>query len=419
MFRKILRIFTIPELRRKVLFVLAILLVFRVAAAIPVPGIDPERLAAFFSGNQLFGLLNIFSGGALENLSIVMLGVGPYITASIILQLLTMIFPRLKELYEETEQGRRQFNQYTRYLSVPLAALQGYGLLLLFQNERIITHLGVAGLLGNIVVVTAGTLLLMWLGELISEKGIGNGISLLIFAGIIASIPQSLRQAYFSYTPAELPLYVAFLGVAVAVVAGIVFINDAERPIPITYAKRVRGMRMYGGVATYLPLRVNQAGVIPIIFALSILLFPGTIGAFLARADSQVLQGIAGWLNGLFRNQSIYGAFYFILVVVFTYFYTSITFDPKTISSNIQKNGGFVPGIRPGSPTTAFLSYVMNRITLAGALFLGLIAVLPILLQGSTGLSAITIGGTSILIVVAVVLETRKQIEAQLSLYEY
>lgn len=419
MFRRIFRIFIIPELRRKVLFVAAMLVVFRIAATIPVPGIDHARLESFFQGSQLLGLLNIFSGGALENLSIVMLGVGPYITASIILQLLTMVFPRLKELYEETEQGRRQFNQYTRYLTVPLAMLQGYGLLALFQSQQILPSLTLGQTISNIIVVTAGTMFLVWIGELISEKGLGNGTSLLIFAGIITGIPQAIRQAYFSYTPDQLPLYAAFIFIMALVVAGVVFINEAERPIPITYAKRVRGNRIYGGVATYLPLRVNQAGVIPIIFALSLLLFPSTIATFIAQAKNPTLQGIARALEGFLRNQFIYGILYFALVVGFTYFYTAITFDPKTISSNIQKQGGFVPGIRPGTPTTQFFSYVMNRIVLAGAVFLGIIAVLPIILQGSTGISAITISGTSVLIVVAVVLETRKQVEAQLSLYEY
>lgn len=419
MFRRLFRIFTIPELRRKLLFVVAMLVIFRIAATIPIPGIDRLRLASFFQGSQLLGLLNIFSGGALENLSIVMLGVGPYITASIILQLLTMVFPRLKELYEETEQGRRQFNQYTRYLTVPLAMLQSYGLLALFQSQHVLPALTLGQTLTNVIIATAGTMFLVWIGELISEKGLGNGTSLLIFAGIITDIPQAIRRAYFAYTPDQLPLYVAFIFIMALVVAGVVFINEAERPIPITYAKRVRGNRIYGGVATYLPLRVNQAGVIPIIFALSLLLFPSTIATFLTHATNPTLQRIAHSLEGLLRNQFVYGILYFILVVGFTYFYTAITFDPKTISSNIQKQGGFVPGIRPGTPTTQFFSYVMNRIVLAGAVFLGVIAILPIILQGSTGISAITIKGTSILIVVAVVLETRKQIEAQLSLYEY
>jgi preprotein translocase subunit SecY len=419
MLRRIFRIFTIPELRRKVIFVAGMLVIFRIAATIPIPGIDQTRLASFFQGSQLLGLLNIFSGGALENLSIVMLGVGPYITASIILQLLTMVFPKLKELYEETEQGRRQFNQYIRYLTVPLAMLQAYGLLALFQSQHILPRLTLGQTITNLIIATAGTMFLVWIGELISEKGLGNGTSLLIFAGIIAGIPQAIRQAFLAYTPDQLPLYAAFIFIMALVVAGVVFINEAERPIPITYAKRVRGNRMYGGVATYLPLRVNQAGVIPIIFALSLLLFPSTVAAFIARVENQTLQSIARSLENILQNQLVYGILYFILVVGFTYFYTAITFDPKTISANIQKQGGFVPGIRPGTPTTQFFSYVMNRIVLAGAIFLGIIAVLPIILQGSTGLSAITVSGTSVLIVVAVILETRKQIEAQLSLYEY
>ncbi|MBI2587774.1 preprotein translocase subunit SecY [Candidatus Azambacteria bacterium] len=420
MWKKIKLLFTIPDLRKKIFFILALLVLFRLGAAIPVPGVDPERLRAFFAGNQIFGLLNIFSGGALDNLSILMLGVGPYITASIIMQLLTMIFPKIKELYhEEGEAGRAKFNQYTRYLTVPLAALQAFGFLTLLQNQQILEPLGGFGFLTNIVVVTAGTMFLMWLGELITEKGIGNGVSLIIFAGIIASLPQSARQLIATYDPSQIPTYLGFLAAAILVVGGVVIITEGQRKIPVAYAKRIRGMRLYGGVSSHLPLRVNQAGVIPIIFALSILLFPQMLSQIFSAVHVPVLTRLAQAAATFFANPWWYGIFYFLLVALFTYFYTAVTFDPKSIAENVQKAGGYVPGIRPGGPTAEFLSKILNRITLFGALFLGSIAVLPSIVQGATGLQALTIGGTALLIVVSVVFETMKQVEAQLVMREY
>ncbi len=420
MLEKLRLIFKDRELRGKILFILGILALFRVAAALPIPGVDPSRLKAFFEGNQFFGLLNIFSGGALDNLSIVMLGVGPYITASIIMQLLTMIIPRLKEMYqEEGESGRKKFNQYSRLLTVPLAILQGFGLLILLERQGVIEQLGLAERFINIAVVTAGSVLLMWLGELISEYGIGNGISILIFSGIVASIPSAIQQTLFSFSVSQLPIILGFLVAGLVIIAGVVIISEGERPIPVSYAKRIRGMRVYGGVSTHLPLRVNQAGVIPIIFALSILLFPQMIVSFLASSPNQLLQSVAATVLGFLGSPLFYGAAYFILVFLFTYFYTAVTFDPDQISSNLQKQGAFVPGIRPGRPTSEFLKLILNRITLIGALFLGLIAVLPLVMQGATGLTALTIGGTGLLIVVSVVLETIKQIEAQMVMREY
>lgn len=420
MFKKLSLLFTIPDLRRKVLFVAAMLVIFRIAAAIPIPGVDPARLKSFLAGNQFFGLLNIFSGGVLDNLSIIMLGVGPYITATIIMQLLTMIFPRLKEIYhEEGEAGRQRFNQYSRLLTVPLGFLQGYGLLVLLSRQGVIVQPDLFGYFSNLAVIVAGTLFLMWIGELITEKGIGNGVSLIIFAGIVSQIPLTLRQEFFTFTPEKLPTYLAFLAVSIIVIAGVVVISEGQRNIPVSYAKRIRGMRMYGGVSTHLPLRVNQAGVIPIIFAISIILFPGLIGSFLAGVPNPYIQEFSRFLIQVFNNQWIYGIFYFILVFVFTYFYTAVTFDPKAIADNIQKQGGFVLGIRPGRPTAEFLYAILNRITLAGAIFLGAIAVLPLLVQGIFGVQALSLGGTSLLIVVSVVLETVKQIDAQLVMREY
>lgn len=418
--KKLAFLFSIPELRKKVFFVLGALAFFRVVAAIPVPSVDRVRLADFFQQNQVLGLLNLFTGGALSNLSIVMLGVGPYITATIIMQLLTMIFPRIKEIYyEEGEAGRARFNQYSRLLTVPLAALQGFGLLRLLENQGIMPALGPAAFLQNLIMVVAGSVLLMWVGELISEKGIGNGISLLIFAGIIADIPSSLRQTFFAYKPGELPSYMLFTAVAIIVVAGVAFVSEAQRLISVMYSKQVRGAKMWGGVSTYLPLRVNQAGVIPIIFALSILLFPQMIAQIIGALGAGWLGPVASALQSFLANLWLYGVLYFVLVVLFTFFYTMITFEPKEIAQNLQRSGGFLPGIRPGKPTSDFLSYLVNRITLFGALFLGIIAVLPIALQGVTGITTLTIGGTAVLIVVSVVLETMKQVEAQLAMRAY
>ena len=417
---RVLKLFKIPDLRKRVIFILALLVVFRVAAAIPMPGIDTSRLAQFFAKNQLFGLISLFTGGGLETLSIVMLGVGPYITASIIMQLLTMIFPQLEQMYKyEGEAGRQKFNQYSRLLTMPLSFLQGFGFLTLLSRQGIIPFLSLEQWFTSLTVVTAGTIFIMWLGELISEKNLGNGISLLIFAGIVSQGPQAIRQLYFGYDPSQLFTYIGYIILAVIIIGGVVYITEAQRQIPINYAKRVRGFKMYGGVSTYLPLRVNQAGVIPIIFALSILLFPGMIANFFVGSKIVFLSNLAQSFNNFLTNQWVYGSLYFILVVGFTYFYTAITFDPKSISENIQKQGGYVPGIRPGPSTAQFLGHLLNRITLVGALFLGLIAVLPTVVQGLTGITALTLGGTSLLIVVSVALEVMKQVESQLSMYEY
>ena len=417
---KILYIFKDPELRKKIFFVLGTLLIFRLVAVLPIPGVDTLRLKAFFEGNQFFGLLNIFSGGALDNLSVVMLGVGPYITASIIMQLLTMLIPRLKEIYhEEGEAGRQKFNQYSRLLTVPLAVVQGFGLLVLLERQGVLGALSFPERLVNIAVVAAGSIFLMWLGELISEYGIGNGISILIFAGIVSGIPSAIQRTLFTFEPSQLPLYLGFLIAGIAIVAGVVIVTEGERPLPVSYAKRIRGNRVYGGVSTHLPLRVNQAGVIPIIFALSILLFPQMVVNFLAQSSNSILQSASRAVLAFLSSTWAYASFYFILVFLFTYFYTAVTFDPEQISSNLQKQGAFVPGIRPGRPTAEHLARILNRITLIGALFLGLIAVLPLVMQATTGIVALTIGGTGLLIVVSVVLETVKQIEAQLVMREY
>ncbi len=417
---KILQIFRIKDLRKKVFTVLLFLVAFRILATVPISGIDIERLKDLFQSNQLFGFFNIFSGGGLSNLSVVMLGVGPYITATIIMQLLTMIFPRLKVLYyEEGPTGRAKFNRYSRYLTAPLAALQTYGFLNLLTAQKVLLPLTSLDLIRNIILVTAGSMILLWIGELISEQKIGNGVSLIIFAGIVSGLPQIVYSAISTYTPGVFSTYILFAVVAVIVIAGVVIINEGDRKVPISYAKRVRGMRLYGGVSSYLPLRVNQAGVIPIIFAISILLFP----QFIAQISTILSPDLSLKLNELvtkfFNNQLIYAALYFGLVVIFTYFYTAVTFDPNEISKNLQQNGGFVPGIRPGPPTAQLISKILNRITLFGAIFLGLIAVLPNITQILTGIAFLTIGGTALLIVVSVALETMKQVDSQLVMREY
>lgn len=420
MFSKILKIFQIKELRNKILYVLGIMIVFRLASSLPVPGVDTDQLRAFFENNQLFGLLNLFSGGGLSNLSIVMLGVGPYITGSIIMQLFTMIFPSVKEMYHEGgEAGRQKFNQYSRILTVPLALLQGYGMIKLFQSQGLLNISNNQDMLLILITITAGTVFLMWLGELISEQGIGNGISLIIFAGIVSQIPETIISKIALLDASKIPGYAIFLLFSVLVVAGVVLANEAQRNIPVSYAKRMRGGKMHGGVNTYLPLKVNSAGMIPIIFAMSIMLFPGMIGSFLVTSSHPAVASAATYVVELFKDQTFYGAMYFVLVVLFTFFYTAVVFEPHTVSENLQKQGGFIPGIRPGNPTKEYLSYVINRITLAGALFLGLIAVLPFIGQSITGDSSLVLGGAAVLIVVGVVLDTVRQIEAQIVTKDY
>jgi preprotein translocase subunit SecY len=420
MMEKVMQIFKVKELRNKLLFIVAILVIFRLIATIPVPGVDQEQLKNFFSNNQFFGLLNLFSGGGLSSISIVMLGVGPYITASIIMQLLTMIIPSLEQIYkEEGEAGRQKFNQWTRWATVPLAALQTFGMISLLRSKNILGQVGGFEMFSIIVVAIAGTILLMWLGELITEKKIGNGVSLIIFAGIVAGLPASVSQISATFDSSQLFTYIMLGAVVIAAIAGVVIMTEGQRNIPVSYAKRIRGNKMFGGSSTHLPLRVNQAGVIPIIFAMSIMLFPGMIANFLATASNQTVAQIAKAVGSIFQNQVFYASAYFILVVAFTYFYTAVVFDPHKISESLQKQGGYIPGIRPGKTTAEYLYKIINRTTLSGATFLGLIAVLPFIIQGFTDMQAISIGGTGLLIVVSVVIETVKQIEGQLVMRDY
>lgn len=420
MYSKISRIFKVKELRNKILFITFILVVFRFAANIPIPVIDVERLRAFFEDDQFLGLLNLFSGGGLKNISIIMLGVGPYITASIIMQLLTMIFPRLEQMYkEEGEAGRQKFNMWTRWLTVPLAAIQAFAMIALLRSQNLLDELTLADQMVVILTATAGTVFLMWLGELITEKGIGNGVSLIIFAGIVAELPSSLVQMDWDST--RIFTYLGFVAMALFTIIVVVLVTEGQRNIPVSFAKRVRGNKSYGGISTHLPLRVNQAGVIPIIFAMSIMLFPNMIANFLVKAGNPKMTDIGNWVLTYFNPQHwVYGVLYFILVVAFTYFYTAVTFDPKNVAENLQKQGGFIPGIRPGLPSMEYLNRIVNRITLTGALFLGAVAILPFVAQAFfPDITSLSIGGTGILIVVSVVIETMKQIDAQLVMRDY
>ncbi len=407
-------------LRTRTFFTLGALVVFRLLATIPIPGVDTLRLQSFLANNEFLGLLNIFSGGGLSSFSILMLGVGPFITASIVMQLLTIMSPRLKAMYQEEGQaGRKKFAQYSRILAVPLALLQGYAFLALLHSQNVIGQFTLMQYVVNLIIILGGTMLLMWIGELISEYGIGNGVSLIIFAGIVARIPATVAQFGYTFETSQIPLYAAFVIATLLVILGVVVVTEAERPIPITYAKQVRGNKVYGGTSTYLPLRINQAGVIPIIFALSILLFPQMIFQALARLDVSAIQTISTFVLSSLANPWIYAALYFLLVFVFTYFYTAVTFDPNSISENLQKSGAFIPGVRPGQSTSEHIARILTRLTLVGAIFLGLIAVLPLIMRALTGLTALSIGGTALLIVVSVVIDLIKKIDAQVSIREY
>ncbi|MBI4090523.1 MAG: preprotein translocase subunit SecY [Candidatus Komeilibacteria bacterium] len=422
MFEKFIQIWKARDIRKRILFVLALLIIYRLASHIPLPGIDATQLKDFFARNQLFGLLDVFSGGGLSSFSVVMMGVGPYITASIILQLLTMIVPRMEAMQKEGEAGQQRINQYTRLLTVPLGLIQAYGFIILLQQQsqvNLVGNLSAFELFTAMLVATAGTIFLMWLGELITEKKVGNGISLIIFAGIVAGLPGSIRNTLAVYNQSELVNIIIFVIIALITIVAIVFITEGQRNIPISYARQISGNRSIGGVNTHLPLRVNQAGVIPIIFAISVILFPPMIARFFQFASTAWIANAAQFIIQLFANQVFYGIFYFLMVVIFTYFYTAVVFKPEQIAENVQKQGGFIPGIRPGRHTEEYLRGTMNRIILAGALFLGVIAVMPIVVQSFTGIQTLAVGGTSLLIVVSVVIETVKQIDSQLIMRDY
>lgn len=409
-----------PDLRRKILFTLGMLVVFRFLAHVPVPGVNQDVLDQLISSNQLLGLLDLFSGGGLAQFSVVAMGVNPYINASIIMQLLIGVVPALERLSKEGEYGRNRINQYVRLLTVPLALLQGVGISVFMRQSGALARFGpdeLAVSLAILASLVAGTILLMWMGELISENGLGNGISFIIFAGIVGRAPTTIQQTLEAQT--SFFNLVFFAAVALFVIAAIVFIQEGQRRIPVQYAKRVRGQRQYSGGSTHIPLRVNHAGVIPIIFAISILLLPSQIAQYFVNSETSWLRDISTAIVGAFNNSVFYNVLYFLLVVAFTFFYTAFTFVPTDVADNIKRYGGFIPGIRPGRPTAEFLGKVVTRITVAGALFLGAVAVLPSVVGDLTGVQTARLGGTSILIVVGVVVETMKQLEAQLLMRSY
>ncbi|MBI3521935.1 MAG: preprotein translocase subunit SecY [Chloroflexi bacterium] len=412
--------FRAKDLRDKLLFTLGMLIVFRFLAHVPLPGVNQAQLQNVLNSNQLLNLLDLFSGGGLARLSVVALGVNPYINASIIMTLLNQTIPALEQLSKEGEYGRNKINQYTRILTVPLALLQGIGVAVFMQRSGVLPEFGPSNLgitLAILATLTAGTLILMWLGELITEKGIGNGISVIIFAGIVGRLPQTIVQTFEVQTNYTALFAYALIGVLV--IAAIVFIQEGQRRIPVQYAKRVRGTRMYSGGSTHIPLRVNSAGVIPIIFAISILLLPSQVAQYFTNSETEWLKNVSTGIVSAFQNTALYNSLYFLLVVVFTFFYTAFTFVPNDVADNIKRYGGFIPGIRPGRPTAEFLGRVVTRITIAGALFLGIVAVMPTLVGDLTGVQTLRLGGTSILIVVGVVVETMKQLEAQLLMRSY
>ncbi len=421
MWEKIQQVWKIKDIRNKILFVVGALVIFRLVAHIPIPGVNLANLRQFLAGNQIFGLLDVFSGGTMSNFSIVMLGVGPYITSSIIFQLLAMIVPKLEELSKEGESGQQRINTYTRLLAVPLAFVQSYAMVKILNRPGlpIITDLTFFRLVTIMMTITAGTMFLMWIGELISEKKVGNGISLLIFAGIVSSFPGAIRNFFLNYNAADFYIFLLFIALAVLTVVGVVFINEGQRNIPVNYAKQMRGTHMYGGNSTHLPLRVNMSGVIPIIFAISLMVFPSLIAQFFIQAKTAWIASAAAGTIALVQNQLFYGIMYFLLVFGFTYFYTSVIFHPQKMAENLQKQGGFIPGIRPGTETEKYLGQTMNRINLTGALFLGVIAILPLLAQYFMGTTNLAIGGASLLIVVSVAIEISKQISSQLTMHAY
>lgn len=430
MLQSLVNAWRIPDIRRRILFTLGILVLFRLLAQITLPGIDLDRLNTLFQNNQVLSLLNVFSGGTLSTFSIVALGVYPYITASIIMQLLVPIIPRLTELSKEGgEQGRTKINRYTHYLTVPLAALQGYGQIALLANGTppVIENFGLVGPAGlktfaMVAAMTAGTMLLVWMGELITEQGIGNGVSILIFGGIVARLPSiggniiSGGSAFASFFQ-----ILAIVAITLVTIVGIVLITVGERRIPVQYARRVRGNRIVrGGGSTHIPLKVNSAGMIPLIFAISIMVFPATISGFFIGAQTEWVRNLAQFVRDLFDPRSwLYQAGYFLMVVLFTYFYTLVVFQQQDIAGNLQRQGGFIPGIRPGRPTQVYLQRVLNRITLIGALSLGIVAVLPFLVGLATGLQNTLISSTALLIVVGVAIDTMRQLDAQLMMRRY
>ncbi len=425
MLNKLKTIFTEKTIRNRVFFILGILIVFRALSAIPVPGVNTLALEQFLGDNSFFQVLNLFSGGGLSSLSILMLGVGPYITASIIIQLMTMIFPRMKELQqEEGAAGRQKLSQYSRMLTVPLALIQTFSLVTIIskQSPEVFGSLTAFGFMQIGIIVVGASILLMWIGERLTEFGIGNGISLIIATGIISAFPQSVSRIISTYDATQAPTLIGIVVLIVAAIAAIIYITEAERLVEVTYARQARSIASQGATGStksYIPIRLNQAGVMPIIFALTLLMFPGFIANFMKTSSIEVISNIGSFVSYWVQNGLVYGILYFSLVFFFTYFYTMITFDPQKIAENLQRSGAFVPGIRPGDSTVDYLSKIVTRTTLVGALFLGLIAVLPNIVQSFTGIASITVGGTGVLIVVSTIIDMIKKTDAQIGMREY
>lgn len=419
-----LKAFQLPDLRRKILFTLAMLVAYRFAAHVPVPGVNTEALRQLFQSSQLLGLLDMFSGGAMASFSVVANGVYPYITASIIMQLLLPLIPPLERLSKEGEAGQAKINQITYIMAVPLAAMQAIAQITMFsqggmpiiENFNLFSADTFLPSLATVITLTAGTMFAVWLGELITEQGVGNGISIIIFGGIVAQIPQRVAQDLRT----NIPGLIAFAVIGVLTVAGIVLVYEGQRRIPVQYGKRVRGTKIYGGQSTHIPLKVNSAGMIPIIFASSFLILPGVIAGYFQYIDNAVVAGIAQGIVSLFDSSKVfYWLMYFVMVVGFTYFYTDVIFQQQNMPENLQKHGGFIPGIRPGARTAEYLNRVLRRITLVGALFLGAVAVLPFFANALTPMQTMIITSTGLLIVVGVVIDTMKQLEAQLLMRHY
>ncbi len=426
MLQAVANAFKLPDLRRKIVFTMVVLVIYRFAAHVPVPGVNLEALRQVFQSNQLLGLLDMFSGGAMSNFSVMAMGVYPFITAQIVLQLLTPIIPALDQLSKEGEAGRQRMNLYTHLLTIPLAALEAFGQVTVLAQSQgslgaVISNFGFKTgswlpTISTLLTLTAGTMIAIWLGELIDQEGIGNGLSIIIFGGIVAGIPQRLAQLWVSNPWSIL----AFVIVTAVTVVGIVLVHEGQRRIPVQYAKRVRGNRIYGGQSTHIPLQVNSAGMIPLIFAVSFIMLPGVIASYFVRSDVKFVAGLATGISKVFdSNGAIYWLLYFVLVVGFTYFYTDVIFQQQNLPETLQRQGGFVPGLRPGSRTEEYLRGVVRRITLVGALFLGIVAVMPFIVRPLVGTNQMLLTSTGLLIVVGVVLDTMKQLEAQLLMRHY
>jgi len=418
--------FKLPDLRKKILFTLGMLAIYRLAAHIPVPGVDAEALRGVFERNQILGLLDMFSGGAMQQFSVMAMGVYPFITAQIVLQLLQPVIPGLEELGKEGESGRQKLNMYSLLLTIPLCILNALGQIALLSQSTasgtpVIQGFGFSGAnwlptISTLLTLTAGTMLAIWFGQLIDSEGIGNGLSIIIFGNIVAGIPQRIGQLWVT-NPWNIVVFFLISGITIV---GIVFVNEGERRVPVQYAKRVRGTKVYGGQSTHIPLKVNSVGMVPLIFAVAIVMLPGVVASYFSGAQMEWVQNLAIWVQRVFSSDSVlYWALYFALVVGFTYFYADVMFQQQDLPDTLRRQGGFVPGIRPGARTAEYLQGVLRRITAVGALFLGVVAILPFLVRPLVGSSGMPVTSTGLLIVVGVVLDTMKQIEAQLLMRNY